>query len=147
MNAIRFFLKKVLYPASAIFTVTWLLICGIIDAVSDMVNINFSSGLMCFFIALAIASCNLILTRNSIAPIGRYFLHLLLSIVSISVIVALFSTTFKTKYTITGNSFYLVLILIVLYLLIVTPFIVWYFKKNKNKSQNKKEDYQSIFQK
>ena len=120
------------------------MVCGIIDAVSDIVNINFSSGMMCLVIAIAISVSNQILTKNTIAPIGRYFLHMLSTVVSISLVVALFSTTFKTKYALTGNSFYLVLILIVFYLVVATPMIVLYLRKSK-KTDSK--DYQSMFRK
>ena len=144
MNTLQFIIKKILYPSCAIFTLLWLMVCGIIDAVSDIVNINFSSGMMCLVIAIAISVSNQILTKNTIAPIGRYFLHMLSTVVSISLVVALFSTTFKTKYALTGNSFYLVLILIVFYLVVATPMIVLYFRKSK-KTDSK--DYQSMFRK
>ncbi len=128
MKNIQFIIRKIFYPSCAIFTFSWILICGIIDVFMDIVNINFLSGLLCYFIALAIALSNLILSNNKISPIGRYFLHMFFAVVSISVVVAVFSIGFKTKYVFTGNSFYLVLLLIVCYLVIATPLIVLYFK-------------------
>ena len=145
MHKFRFFLNKILYPACVIFTALWILICGLIDAIMDTVNINFFSGLMCFFIALAISLCNLILTKASLSAVARYFLHLLSSITSISVNIAIFSAFFKTKYVITGNSFYLVLVLIVCYLVIATPILLLYFKKQSKKNTN--SDYQPMFRK
>lgn len=135
MKHLQFFIRKVIYPSCVIFTFSWILICGMIDALADIVNINFISGLLCYFIALAIAASNLILSSEKVSPIGRYFLHMLFSIVSISVVVAVFSMGFKTKYVFTGNSFYLVLLLIVCYLLIATPLIVWYFRKKSSSAK------------
>ena len=144
MKNLKFILEKIIYPSCTIFTLSWLLICGVIDAITDTVNINLTSGFMCYCIALAIALSNLVLSSEKISPIGRYFLHMLFSVASISVIVAIFATGFKTKYVFTGNSFYLVLLLIVLYLVIATPLIVLYFKKSGKKAEN---EYQSIFRK
>ena len=150
MNTLRFIVKKILYPGCAVFTVLWIAVCGIIDAVSDTVNINFASGLMCLFIGVSIALCNLILEKEKLSPIGRYFLHMLGSVFSISIIIALFSTVFKTKYALTANSFYLVLILIVCYLLIATPLIALYFRRSAkiNKTEKSEQDnYHSMFRK
>lgn len=144
MKRVEFVLRKIIYPSCTLFTVTWLLICGCIDIFMDVVNINFVSGMLCYFIALAIALSNLVLSYDKISPIGRYFLHMLLSIVSISVVVAVFSLGFKTKYAFSGNTFYLVLLLIVLYLIIATPLIVVYFKRSATKAET---EYRSMFKK
>jgi len=135
MKQFQLFIRKVIYPSCAIFTFSWILICGIIDGVTEIVNINFISGLLCYFIALAIAASNLILSSKKISPIGCYFLHMLFCIVSISIVVAVFSAGFKTKYVFTGNSFYLVLLLVVCYLVVATPLILWYFKKKSSQDK------------
>ena len=144
MKRFQFVLQKIIYPSCLLFTVLWLLICGVIDSITETININFISGLMCYFVSLAIASANLILDNKKIAPISRYFLHMLFTVFSISIIVAIFSLGFKTKYIFTGSSFYLVLLLIVCYLIIATPLIVLYNKKRHNL---KTQEYQPIFRK
>ena len=144
MKKFQFVLQKIIYPSSLLFTVLWLFICGVIDSFTETVNINFISGLMCYFISLAIAVSNLILDYKKFSPITRYFLHMLFTVFSISIVIAIFSLGFKTKYAFTGNSFYLVLLLIVSYLIIATPLIVFY---NKKKPSDNTAEYQPIFRK
>ena len=128
MKFLSFTFKRILYPASGLFTLIWILVCLVIDAITDTVNVNLSSSLMCLCIALALAGCNLILHNSHMSFVARYFLHMVLSVFSISLIVAIFSALFKNLYSITSRSFYLVLILIVLYLVLATPVIILYNK-------------------
>ena len=145
MKYLRAFTKHILYPSCAIFTLIWFIVSALVDVVSDVVNINLVSGLMCYAIAFVIACCNLILKKDSIAFVARFFLHMLVTVVSISITVAIFSTCFETAYVITGNSFYLVLILAVLYLVIATPLMLIYHKKHGKSRKN--EAYQPMFRK
>lgn len=145
MRFLKQFVKSVLYPSCVIFTVLWFIVCVIVDSVSDTVNINLGSALMCLTLALVIACCNSVLKKDSLAFVLRYFLHMLITVISVSITVALFSLGFETAYAITGNSFYLVLILIVFYLVVATP-IVFAYEKTRSKVK-KAEDYQPIFKK
>ena len=117
-----------MYPACAIFTVVWLVVVVVVDSVSDIVNINLASSLMCLVIAIVLASCNLILTRKKMPFVGRFFSHMALSVFGISLTVALFSQVFPTAYALKIESFYLVLLLIVVYLLLATPALLLYHR-------------------
>jgi len=145
MKYCHYFFKHILYPACAIFTAIWFVICAIVDLVSDVININLTSGIMCFCIALGIALSNLILTKDSVSFVARFFLHMLFCVLSISITVALFSVSFETAYPLTGNSFYLVLILVLVYLVIATPILLIYHKFHIKKIKH--EEYHSMFKK
>lgn len=126
MKTVSFIFKKILYPACAIFTITWFVVCLLIDSIQNIININLTSTVMCFVCALMIALCNLILNCKKMPFVGRFFLHMVLSISSISVTIAIFSSFFPTAYAVTEKSFYLVLLLIVAYLILATPLLVLY---------------------
>lgn len=142
MKTLRYLFRKIISPACIFFTLIWLVVCVIIDSVSDVINLNLTSSVMCFVIALALAFCGLILDRDKIPFVGRFFLHMGLSILSISVIIALFSSAFPTKYPLTTGSFKLVLLLIIAYLLLATPALLLYhhfvlLPAKRKKSENK----------
>ncbi len=143
MKTLRYLFQKIISPTCIFFTLIWLVVCVIIDSVSDVININLTSSMMCFVIALALALCGLILDRDKIPFVGRFFLHMGLSILSISVIVALFSNAFPTKYPLSTRSFTLVLLLIAAYLLLAAPALLLYHhfvllpaKKKKQKEES-----------
>ena len=58
MKILSFVLKRLLYPSCAFFTIIWFVVCVAIDAFYDIVNINVSTALMCYFIAFFIALSN-----------------------------------------------------------------------------------------
>lgn len=147
MKTVSFIFKKILYPTCAIFTVVWFLLCLIIDVAQDVTNINLTSTVMCFVIALMISLCNLILGYRKMPFVGRFFLHMALSVFSLSVTIALFSSRFPTAYAVSERSFYLVLILIVAYLIIATPTLLLYHHFFLSKKEKQTAEYTPIFQK
>ena len=144
MNVLKFIGKKILVPTCVFFTLIWLIVCVLIDSVSDVVNINLASSVMCFMISLALSFCNLILDRERIPFVGRYFLHMVFSVISISGITAFFSGVFQTRYPLTTRSFYLVLLLIAAYLVLATPALLLY-RRISLSSRKKEEEYRKIF--
>lgn len=149
MKTVRFIFRKILYPTCAFFTLIWFVVCIIIDSIQDVVNFNLASSSMCFVIALCLALCNLVLEREKIPFVGRFFLHMVLSIVSISVTIALFAGAFETAYPLSTRSFYLVLLLIAVYLVIATPLLLLYnrFVLRARRKKESESDYSSIFRK
>ena len=145
MKTVSVILKKVLYPSCAIFTIIWFVVCLIINSVQTITNINLTSTVMCFVCALMIALCNLILDYPKMPFVGRFFLHMVLSIFSVSVTVALFSSFFPTAYVVSGKSFYLVLLLVVAYLLIATPTLLLYNHFVLAKKEKTTTEYTPIF--
>jgi len=146
MKTVSFIFKKILYPTCAIFTVIWFVVCLLIDSIQDITNINLTSTVMCFVCALMIALCNLILNYKKMPFVGRFFLHMALSIFSISVTVAVFSSFFPTAYTVSEKSFYLVLLLVVAYLILATPILLLYHHFVLSKKEKKTTEYTPIFQ-
>ena len=141
MKTLSFIFKKILYPACVIFTIIWFVLCLLIDSIQNITNINLTSTVMCLVCALMIALCNLVLGYKKMPFVGRFFLHMVLSIFSISVTIAIFSSFFPTAYAVSEKSFYLVLLLVVAYLVIATPTLLLYNhfflspKKEKNNSE------------
>lgn len=147
MKILSFVLKRLLYPSCAFFTIIWFVVCVAIDAFYDIVNINVSTALMCYFIAFFMALSNNILTVDRIPWVGRVGLHLVFSVTSVSIVVAVFSAVSGT-YAITSRSFYLVLILVIVYILFAIPSVVIYErlrKKRKSNSSGKSVKYDSMF--
>lgn len=150
MKFLAFLFKRILYPACAFFAVIWLILCLILDSALELVNINFGSSVLCFVIGIALACCNLVLTCRKIPYVARYFAHMGLSVLSISIIVAIFSAILETGYAITGRSLYLVLLLVLAYLIIATPALIVYnhfFLSKNEKNEDKETQYTSIFKK
>lgn len=147
MKSINFIFKRVLYPSCAVFTIIWFIVCAVINSFYDIVNINIVTSLMCYFIAFFIALSNNILTVEKIPFVGRIGLHVVFSVVSVSAVVAVFSSV-ASGYVITSRSFYLVLILIAVYLVTALPCAIVYERTRKRKSADKpktKKDYTPMF--
>ena len=145
MKTVSFILKKILYPTCAIFTVMWFVVCLLIDSIQNITNINLTSTILCLVCALMISLCNLILTYQKIPFVGRFFLHMVLSIVSISVTVAIFASFFPTAYAVSEKSFYLVLLLVVAYLVLATPMLLLYNHFVLSKKEKVDTEYTPIF--
>lgn len=145
MKTVSFVVKKILYPTCAIFTVIWFVVCLVINSVQSITNINLTSTVMCFVCALMIALCNLILGYKKMPFVGRFFLHMLLSVFSISVTIAVFSSFFPSAYTVSAKSFYLVLLLIVAYLILATPILLLYHRLVLTKNDTPNTEYTPIF--
>ena len=145
MKTVAFILKKILYPACTLFTLIWFVICLLIDTTQNIININLTSTVMCFVCALMIALCNLIISYKKIPFVGRFFLHMVTSIFSLSVTIAIFSSFFPTVYTVSEKSFYLVLLLIVAYLIIATPTLILYYYFVLAKKENTPSEYVPMF--
>ena len=145
MKTVSFIFKKILYPTCAIFTIVWFAVCLLIDSVQNIVNINLTSTIMCFVCALMIAICNLILDYKKLPFVGRFFLHMVLSIFSISVTIAIFSSFFPTVYAVSEKSFYLVLLLVVVYLILATPALLLYNHFVLTKKERVTTEYTPIF--
>lgn len=145
MKTVSFIFKRILYPSCAIFTIIWFIVCLLINSVQSITNINLTSTVMCFVCAFMIALCNLILDFRKMPFVGRFFLHMALSVFSISVTIAVFSSFFPTAYAISGKSFYLVLLLVVAYLILATPSLLLYHHFVLAKREKKKDEYTPIF--
>lgn len=145
MKTVSFIVKKILYPSCALFTVIWFVLCLLIDSIQNITNINLTSTIMCFVCALMISLCNLILSYKKIPFVGRFFLHMVLSIFSISVTIAIFSSFFPTAYAVSEKSFYLVLLLIVAYLVLATPILLLYNHFVLSKKEKTSTEYTPIF--
>ena len=102
---------------------------------------------MCLVCSFMIALCNLILNYRKMPFVGRFFLHMVLSIASISVTVAVFASFFPTAYAVTEKSFYLVLLLVVAYLLIATPALLLYHHFCLVKKERVHKEYSPMFRK
>ena len=145
MKTVSFIFKKILYPTCAIFTITWFILCLLIDSIQNITNINLTSTVMCLVCALMIALCNLILGYKKMPFVGRFFLHMALSIFSISVTMAIFSSFFPTAYAVSEKSFYLVLLLVLAYLVIATPTLLLYNHFFLAKNEKNTSEYTPIF--
>jgi len=145
MKTVSFIFKKILYPTCAIFTIIWFVLCLLIDSIQNITNINLTSTVMCFVCALMIALCNLILDYKKMPFVGRFFLHMVLSIFSISVTIAVFSSFFPTAYAVSEKSFYLVLLLVVAYLVLATPTLLLYHHFVLSKKEKTPTEYTPIF--
>ena len=145
MKTVSFIFKKVLYPTCAIFTVIWFILCLLIDSIQNITNINLTSTVMCFVCSLMIALCNLILGYKKMPFVGRFFLHMVLSVFSISVTVAVFSAFFPTAYAVSEKSFYLVLLLVVAYFILATPTLLLYHHFILSKKEKSASEYTPIF--
>lgn len=145
MKTVSFIFKKILYPACAIFTIIWFILCLLIDSIQNITNINLTSTVMCMVCALMIALCNLILNYKKIPFVGRFFLHMVLSIFSISVTIAIFSSFFPTAYAVSEKSFYLVLLLVAAYLVLATPTLLLYNHFVLSKKEKVSTEYIPMF--
>ncbi len=145
MKTISFIFKKILYPTCVIFTIIWFVLCLLIDSIQNITNINLTSTVMCFICALMISLCNLILNYKKIPFVGRFFLHMVLSVFSISVTIAIFSSFFPTAYVVSEKSFYLVLLLVVAYLVLATPTLLLYHHFVLSKKEKEPTEYTPIF--
>ncbi|MBQ4120707.1 MAG: hypothetical protein IJD35_01695 [Clostridia bacterium] len=145
MKTVSFIFKKILYPACVIFTVIWFVLCLLIDSVQNVTNINLTSTVMCFVCALMISLCNLILDYKKMPFVGRFFLHMVLSVFSISVTIAIFSSFFPTAYAVSEKSFYLVLLLVVAYLVLATPTLLLYHHFVLSKKEKTPGEYTPVF--
>lgn len=145
MKTVSFIFKKILYPSCAIFTVIWFVVCLLINSVQNITNINLTSTVMCFVCAFMIALCNLILDYKKMPFVGRFFLHMVLSVFSISVTIAVFSSFFPTAYAVSEKSFYLVLLLVVAYLVFATPSLLLYHHFVLVEKEKKNSEYTPIF--
>ena len=145
MKTVSFIFKKVLYPTCAIFTVIWFVLCLLIDSIQNITNINLTSTVMCLVCALMISLCNLILGYQKMPFVGRFFLHMVLSVFSISVTIAIFSSFFPSAYAVSEKSFYLVLLLVVAYLVLATPSLLLYHHFVLSKKEKAPAEYTPIF--
>lgn len=147
MKACSYILHKILMPACVYFTVLFLFLSVIVDSVSDIININVSVVLMCFFMALFLALSDRILFAKKITFVLRVFLHMVFSILSVSVTVALFSLIGKDMYTLNARSFYLVLLLVAVYFVADLPVVLLRRHFTQKADPTQESVYTSIFSK
>lgn len=150
MKSLSFFLKKILTPACVFFTVIVTVLALAVSAAADqLVNLNLASLAMCFVAGLCLSLTDRLLYLNKISFILRLLLHMSLSVLSVSLTVALFSLVGGILYPATSRSFYLVLALITVYFVLIFPFVLirHALEKRNAASEMQKKDSRSSFQK
>ncbi|MGM9647664.1 MAG: DUF3021 family protein [Eubacteriales bacterium] len=139
MKAIRFLIRKIIYPTGLIYTALSMAILVIVNLVdSSKPALSISTAGMFLLLALLISVCNLIFSLRQFSMLTRVLLHYPAVLLSTALVML-----FNANYDLTVNSLVLVLVFSVLYAIIVPAILLIGSKFHQTDAEEK--TYESIF--
>lgn len=144
MNKLEFFIKRVFYPACAVYAFLSLAVLLLSSTVVDKPALTINTMLLFLFMSFLIALSGMVFELKRISLFFRTLIHMGLSLVSVVASLYIFNF-FGASGDLSVNKLLLAVFFCVIYLIIAVPIIIFsaVFKDKKERNTQ----YSSMFKK
>ena len=144
LEKLNFILKKILFPACAIYTVISFVVLSFSSTVVEKPAITISTMALFLFMSLLISLSGLIFNVKNLALFLKTVIHMALCLFSL-IFSLYFFAFFGISSDISVNKLLIGVVFCIFYLIFIAPFIVFFH--NAKEKQKEKKEYTPMFKK